>query len=436
MGLQLHPAVWSAVALGGILGWLWPTQRHRALLSLGRSLQLGERLAALEAQVEQGTPGLAGLLAADVAQRPWALWRLATGRWEVATLVAGIVVLGATWLPFGEGTPALEGEPPPSAQAVSAPDEEEGVPAAPVDAVVPRVTDSQEHTTGYSPYTDLLAAVLGLEAAGELWGDPEALAATLAQQEGLLRELSERLSELASPDIDGIPAAAITSLADQVSRDDLREIVRRAASSEHADTWATAQQAVDAVLEGRPLHDGDAPQPDERQEDPGTPLAAPSDTLAEQRPSGEGDGEPKDAASRHVGMTDLPEGVEEISNGDGLADGLPGTAGTLPDKAAPEAGGPPGRGHVDPSTPNGHALGELEVDGDLTRVAVRSDDGAWRTYLVVDVPTESPGEREGAIELTPHEVDLLLRARSIPPELRDVVRRYFENVTREAGGVH
>ncbi len=349
-------------------------------------------------------------------------------------LAAGIVVLGATWLPFGEATPVLATDPSAPAQALAAPEEREEPPGTPADTVAPRVTDSREHTAGYSPYTDLLAAVLGLEAAGELWRDPEALAAALAQQEGLLRELSERLSELASPDVDSIPAGAITTLADELARGDLREIVHRAASSEDPEVWAAAHQAVDAVLEGTPVPDVAEPEQDGHHEDPGTPRGAPGDAAPEMRPSAEGDGDPQNGASGLAGTTELPEGFDELADGDELPNGVPGTAGTPPDKAAPEAGGPPGRGQVDPHTSDGHAVDELGIDADLTPVAVRGEDGAWRTYLVVDVPSESPGEREGAVELTPKEVDLLLRARSIPPELRDVVQRYFENVTREAGG--
>ncbi len=69
-------------------------------------------------------------------------------------------------------------------------------------------------------------------------------------------------------------------------------------------------------------------------------------------------------------------------------------------------------------------------------VAVRSEDGAWRAYLVVDVPGETPGEPGDTVELSAQEVDLLLRARAVPPELREVVRRYFEHVAAEAGGEH
>ena len=58
---------------------------------------------------------------------------------------------------------------------------------------------------------------------------------------------------------------------------------------------------------------------------------------------------------------------------------------------------------------------------------VSPGEGAARGYLAAGVPVEPEGAPPtGALALSPGEVDLILRGRGVPPELRGVVRRYFE----------
>jgi len=50
-----------------------------------------------------------------------------------------------------------------------------------------------------------------------------------------------------------------------------------------------------------------------------------------------------------------------------------------------------------------------------------------RAYIVPGIPGEpSPSAGNAPPALAPQDVEVVLRARGIPPELRSLVRRYFE----------
>jgi len=434
-GADCPDVVWAAVGVAAVFGWLWPPRRGHALWALGRAVGLGERLAALEALSDRRDTGVAALLVKDIERCGWRLGRLAVGRWELVGMAAGVALVGSLWLPAASDRTTAPLDVPKPSEVHQLLDEEEDAP--PQHAQTP-VSPSRPDagTSGYTPYVDLLAAVLGIDAVGELWDDPEALGTALGQQQGLLRELAERLAELASQTCPLAPTGELSDLAAELARDDLREIVLGAVRSGDPGELAGAREALDAVLGASE----DATEPD--------------DVLA----SAEGKG----AEADEERAADVPEGAESVAGEEGdeseggvqgdreahaeITAEFPELNGTL--SAPPALEGGPEEAETPPSEPNGvpgvarggtpqepnAGPSEEPDEGDLVPVAVRSDDGSWRAYVVVDAPGEAPHEAGSPVAMSPQEIELLLRVRAVPPGLRDVVRRYFEHVTMDVGG--
>ncbi len=437
-GWSLPRETWSIVVGGATVGWLWPTPNEWALLSLGRALGLGERLASLQALSHRPTSGVAALLAADLQRHPWRPWRVVAGKWELGACLCVIVLVGVLWIPSAEGPSAADSfgrreqlAPDPGGDA-----QDDGAPADSRAEHTPLGPSQAEGkgTAGYTPYKDIVAAVFGLDEAAELWENPDEFAEALGRQQGLLRELSNRLSELAFPAVGVDRVAQVGELASELAREDLRDLVLEAARSSDEQLVAVARDALDAVLATHdPLQEGA-----ESTDQPGS------------------EGDPKDAVpaadesqaggfSQHGGPapggangTDwqphLPEGVGGLPELNGVQ-GDPTAQGGFPGEDVDrQRGGPPGSAAAQP--PAGGESDQPHVDPDESPVpvAVRTEDGGWRAYLVVGVPGENPGELGERVVLSAQEVDLLLRARAVPSELRDVVRRYFEHVATEAGG--
>jgi len=421
------------VAAGAALGWLLPAATQHALLGMGRRVGLGERLAALHAMADRADTGVAALLTSEIAGRRWKLWRLASGRWEAGALLVGVAMVGALWLP-----PSGEARAPEVATVVEEPMAEE-VPQDeqdddPVHAETPREPADRE-TAGYTPYSDLFIAALGLEALAELGDDPDALTKALAEQQGLLRELAERLSELATTGGALDVADEVSELASELARDDLRDIVLEAARSGDARDITHAAEALDSALETqRELaeDEGFAADLPDAEADGDAPLDGP-DQPRDQGPPADGEFTGGDAAAardeaRRDGMHDLLEmnGVpaHRASGDDDAADDTP----------DPQYGGPPGAAHVEPDDHEDGVLPEVDPDEPPLPVDVRPGEGQARAYLVFDVPGEGPAEITEPREMSPQEVDLLLRGRAVPPELRDLIQRYFQHVNTQDGG--
>ncbi len=415
------------------MGWLWPAATQRALLRLGRRLGLGERLAALHAMADRADTGVGTLLASEVAGRRWKLWRLASGRWEVGALLVGVALVGVLWLPpSGEArvpeVTTVEDEPITEEE----PSEEKG--ADPTDAEADRDLAGRE-TAGYTPYSDLFIAALGLEAVDELGDDPDALTRALAEQHGLLRELAERLSELATTGGGLDVADEVSDLASELARDDLRDIVLEAARSGDERDITHAAEAVDSALEAqRELAQDEevATGPTETDAD-GEAAADGPDRARDQGPPGDGEFAGEDTGPAWDEA--LPNGMHDLLEMNGVpARRAAGDEDDAEDITDPQYGGPPGATHVEPDDHDKGMLPGVDPDESPLPVDVRSGDGQARAYLVFDVPGESPGEVPEPRELSPQEVDLLLRSRAVPPELRDVVQRYFQHVNTQGGG--
>ena len=70
----------------------------------------------------------------------------------------------------------------------------------------------------------------------------------------------------------------------------------------------------------------------------------------------------------------------------------------------------------------------------LVSVPVRVGEGPARRGFALGLPGEPPGtEPESTALPQPQELELILRAKDLPPALRDMVRRYFR-ILAEGGG--
>ncbi|HAZ30418.1 TPA: hypothetical protein DCY65_02470, partial [Candidatus Acetothermia bacterium] len=195
VGTSLPEEMWIGIPILTLVGWGWPLSRERLLLWAGRRLEVGERLAAANVLTRYGASGLLGPLLAEIGDLRPRLWRLLLGPRELGAsalvlglaLSVGLVPLG-TRAPVGPVLPMADAALVETTLPEPTPEQPELAPPA----VVPTFP-AQADLADYSPYLDLLAAVLGLEdelAAGLLGDD---LAARLAREEGLLRRLAERL---------------------------------------------------------------------------------------------------------------------------------------------------------------------------------------------------------------------------------------------------
>ncbi len=395
VGTVLPAGVWLTVPLLAASGGAWPLTWDRFLLRAGRRLGVGERLAALAVLARRGTPAFRELLLAEIESAGRRPWRLVAGPAEIAAsaLSCGLA-LAVGFLPAREPPrppaapvigPTLVAEtasPGPEAEEFARPS---AVPSFPALADLP----------GYSPYQDLLAAVLGLEDGFADGLSEEEVIARLATEEGLLRRLAERITAAAPGGISPSERAELAPLAERVARQDLRERVEELLDQGNEGAAAEAAQAVEAVLdaaeragEGLPPVSGALPSGSGSR--PGVPTEGVEPDLFP------GEGDVRSAIGNEGWRDEGGKGVD-----------APGTSGGEPLEAGPDGewGSPP---------------------AEVERVPTAGEEGPLRSYLVPAIPGEPLSAAQAASALTPQEVEVVLRARGIPPELRDLVRRYFE----------
>lgn len=396
--------VWFAVPILAGTGWAWPLFWERLFLWAGRRLGVGERLAAVDVLLQRQSRVLVGPLLREVASARRRLWRLAVGPLEVGASVLSVGLAVAVGLvPPPAGSPA-------QAPAVS-PDTEMAVgtvsssePAAeplyPAPGDAPAVYPASAEVPAYSPYQDLLAAILGVDESmtDGLFGDE--LVGRLAAEEGLLRQLAERLAAAGSGGGSSSERAELAALAREVARPDLRERLEDLLGQEGDAAVREAAEAVDAVLDAADrARTGDDPDADPHA--PGLPGAGPA-VATDDAGTWEGD-------ELHNGLPfpGFLDGDDLLAGGEERVD-------------------IPGAGVGDPLHPG--PAGEWAVEQtDHEATPIAGDEGPLRAYIVPAVPGEPP-EAPGAPRdiLSPPEVEVVLRVRGIPAELRDVVRRYFE----------
>jgi len=404
VGVSLPAEVWLGLPALALVGWGWPLSWERFLLRAGRRIGVGERLAAADVLVCHGAPALLGPLLGEIAALRPRMWRLLVGPMELgACALALCLALAVGLIPVRSPSLAVAVSPSPEetvtetvappAPTPDPPDPPDAVPGYPAHADAP----------AYSPYQDLLAAVLGLggDLAGGLLG--EELTERLAQEEGLLRQLIERIAAAAPGGLSPSERADLVPMVQEVARADLRERLQRLLDREDEAAAREAATAVTAVIEA-------AERVEEENGDPGSGGSPGTGAGATaQRPAlGEGAGE------------EIPElnginGLNGINDHDGL------DKGGRSDIAGTAAGDPLGPGPA----------GEWDsAQGAEAPTAVSAGEGPIRAYVVPGIPGEPPPTPSAtSTALTPHEVDVILRARGVPVELRDLVRRYFELIT-------
>ncbi len=382
-----------------LLGAMWPLG-ERTLLRAGRRLGVGERFAALDVLSRRGSGVLLRLLHAEiVAARP-PLWRLVAGPVEygVLALVVGLALAGLFAPPVGVRSGAVAFPTPDGDLVGTVPGPE---PTA--EAVGPQLAQeltvypSLAEVPTYSPYPDLLAAVLGL--ASELGGmTGEEVVARLAAEEGLLRQLAEGLAAAAPGGLTPAERAQLAPLAREVARPDLRSRLEDLLGQGDEGAAREAARAVEAVREAADRARGGGDQVPSEVADLGSSTGSgvtTSDPGEDDNPSG-----------ARANLSDV-EGGDPFAGGEDEF-GLPGLAGGVPFEP-----GPPGEWSLTPS----------EEDPAL----VRGEEGPLRAYIVRGIPGEPlPGPPSEPAALSPQEVEVVLRTRGVPPELRDLVRRYFE----------
>jgi len=404
LGRSLPTVVWLAVPALVVVGWGWPLPWERLLLRAGRKLGVGERLAALDVVIERGTSPLAGPLCAEIsAARPQG-WRLLAGPVEygASALIVALAVAVGFASPLGpseappQAAPAAEvvGTVPPPGEAAD---------AAPPPAVEsPGVYPAQAEIPAYSPYQDLLASIVGLEDAltGGLSGDE--VVARLAQEEGLLRQLAERIAAAAPGGLSPSERAELAPLARQAARPDLRERLSELLDQEGEAPAREAEEAVAAVLAA-----ADRASEDGEREPTGALSGAPV--------AGAGSGTTTGGSAEGEGTVEGPlaprdaelDGNDPFAGGEEGAD-FPGTVGGGPVESGPTGDWTPTPGEEEPNV-------------------VVGGEGEMRAYIVPGIPGEpSPSAGGTPTTLAPQEVEVVLRTRGIPPELRSLVRRYFE----------
>ncbi|MFH1609677.1 MAG: hypothetical protein ABID40_03520 [Candidatus Bipolaricaulota bacterium] len=395
---SLPADVWLGVPALALVGWGWPLSWERLLLRAGRRLGVGERLAAADVLTRHEAPALLGPLLGEIAALRRRMWRLLLGPMELgAAALALCLALAVGFVPLRSRSPAVIGRPPPDAALMETVAPPEPTPDEPRPEPPDAVPSYPAHADApmYSPYQDLLAAVLGLDGdlAGGLLG--EELTARLAQEEGLLRQLAERIAAAAPGGLSPTERAELVPLAQEVARADLRERLQRLLDREDEAAAREAADAVTAVIEAADrASEGDESGPGSG-ESPGT-----GSGVTAQRPVlGEG----TDAG------TPEPNGI----NGHDRFD----EGGEISDIAGTAAGDPLGPGTAGEWGP---------TQGAEAPTAVGAGEGPMRAYVVPGIPGEPPATTGSPAALSPQEVDVILRARGIPAELRDLVRRYFE----------
>lgn len=396
LGGQASPSfVWLAIPMAAAVGGAWPVGDGGFLLRAGRQLGVRERYAALEIVIRERAEAFLPFLIAEIAEARPRGWRLLS--WREGALAVGCVVLGAALVVFPvRRSEEVGGERPiPSALVEVRPLAPMPERPGPTPGAERQVTDFPElpDLLPHSPYADLLASLLGIEPGAV---SPEELAGKLAQEEGLLRSLAERLRQVASGRASAAERADLVALARELSRADLRERVGRLVERGGEEGAREAAEAVEAALrtvEELSQRVGEAGE------------AGPGSASGPRTPLGE--------------LPDLPDGAlpEGVAWDEGAED--------------PRTGAERDQPGVEPGEPLAPGLGGgwPTLPAPDEPVPVVRGEGPVRAHLVPVIPGEprSPGA-EAQTPLTPQEVEVVLQSRGVPPELREVVRRYFELV--------
>ncbi len=347
---------------------------------------MGGRLAGLSAALRRGNPAfLAALL--NCKPRPSRLLFP-----EILSLAFPLILVPLFLLPAGPPMGVLELPAPSKETALALAGSASEGRSTPLGA--PSIPKLPPEFAG-SPAPSALSLLFGEGVSQE-----EAVQ-RLAQEEGLLRRLAELLAQASQAGSLAEVASEVGGILQELGRPDLRAALAEALAPGREEL-EKAQALVETALEGisslqAELSASLQPSEGERPQEALGVEGARVSPGEGGRPGGEilMDTEAEPALR--------PE-LEGKGEGLGLGVGF-------------EPGAP-----VQPGTPR-----EWERPEEAVGTAVRAGEGPVRTGVALALPGEPPSESpaEGAPP-TPQEVELLLKEASLPPALREVVRRYFE----------
>ncbi|MBC7221787.1 hypothetical protein H5T56_02200 [Candidatus Bipolaricaulota bacterium] len=380
------------------LFFLWPLRVR--WVRVGERLGVGGKLAALVAALKAPSLSFVSLLSSQISLRPWRLFFP-----EIFALLPALVLVGFFLVPWSgpelfsfptapatssvleEKVEALPAEPGPQGQRRSVAQE---IPQLPPGFSYPR-----------SLYEELLARLLGEKVS------PEEVWERLAQEEGLFRRLAELLSEASVQGVTAETQAEFSELVSEIARPDLRS-----ALWEKGEDLAEAKEIVAAALEG---------------------LAAIREelSLAGTPPSEEGATEGTGVAEREESPKEaLAEGAREILMDIEVEEHLWARLGEAEEEGGPGLGAGWERGepaHLGPG------LSPAEVE-EVVAVPLRPGEGPVRQGFILGLPGETPGEEPASsLAFSAEETEFLLSAKDLPPELRELVRRYFQHLAQGGG---
>ncbi len=387
VGRSLFPPLFFWASLGpALLAFLLPMRFSRALFWASRRLDLGGKLPGLAAALSRKNVVFVAALLEDFRPR-WSRLFIP----EAFLFLPVLFLCGLFLLPL----PAPKLSEPGTAlvETVSIPVEhgvEEREPRAYSSSAEKEIPRFPPGTAEFSPYPLILAGLYGEEMTLE-----EALR-RLSEEEGLLRRLAELLGRASGePQDEGIAQEVAEILS--TLRPDLQRALSQALEPGNEDL-AEAQAIVAAALEG--LSNLQREAEGAAREEGGEVVLG-----TEGVPAGSGEfREPTgEILLDEEAQAQMHKELEEAEEGLGLEAGW-------------ERGEP-----VQPGIPE-----KREVEAEPVLATVRPGEGPWRTGVALGLPGENPGEEEGFFQISPQEVEILLRERPIPPSVRELVRRYFE----------
>lgn len=367
-----------------IFSVLWPLSLDRRLFGIGRRLGLGGKLAGIFAAQKSEKDAFLTSLLADLRLPLRRLFFPEVFSLLPPLLLGVLLALKPTitsLAPHPEEIPPLERmeEVEARTESVQALEEEEKNP------VIPEIPTLPPGFAGSPPYPQIFATLFGEEMSLE-----EAVQ-RLSQEEGLLRRLGELLREAQTVGPTTQKSAEIGEIVGELARLDVREALSQALAG-GGEGLAQAEEAVAAALEGLARLRGEAPGQGEEGPAPA------SGELAYESPEFWGEILPD------VFLSPTPRKErEELEAGPGLGIG--------------EEEGQ----KIPAEAPQSSAQEVQVVSGEI-----RPGEGPVRAGIQFAFPGESPAGAEPPASLTPQQVELLVRERALPPELRELVRRYFE----------
>lgn len=369
--------------LAAFIGFIWPLSVR--WVRVGRRLGLGGKLAGLVAAVKTGETAFASPLASQISFSSWRLFFP-----EVLVLLPVLALTGFLLIPVRPSKPDQEILPPEASPAVEgvveiapSPQPQKAERQGSWARVLPHFP--QDFPQALAPYADLLAELLGEEVL------PEEVWERLSREEGLLRALATLLAEASAQGWTREMREEFAQLVPELSGLGLG--LPPSPTPQETGAAAEAQGAL-ALAPGSSSPEGEATSSADQK-------AVPS--------QGEGEAQALAPAGEVIGMDTEEEGnwrakLEDAEDGLGLGAGW--------EKGEPGPLGPP---LVPP---------KLE---EVVPVPVKPGAGPVRQGFALGLPGEIPKEEPaGAASVSPGEAELLLGAKELPADLRELVRRYFQ----------